>query len=156
MPPSVLGTVSDLGQFIDNLPCDIFIVDDYFHWKNNRRAKEQGKPIFPSSRSGHIVVAFDDNACMHLPGPHSPLPAAAPSTTVAASASGAAGGIASNLTNAAAAAASTPSSPSAASSSAHFVRVRPLLALIHPDYFERHMDQVLMQHMQQQQQQQHK
>jgi hypothetical protein len=43
IPPIISGTVVELGEFIDSLPCDCFILDDYQYWTARRRAKEHGK-----------------------------------------------------------------------------------------------------------------
>jgi hypothetical protein len=82
------------------------------------------RPIFPSPRPGHLVIALDDNDCMQLPERK----------------------MKPNESAATASASIENEMDMADGNTAHFVHVRPILALIHEDYFEQHIDLLIQKH----------
>jgi hypothetical protein len=68
---AVEGTALDVGDYLDALETDAYIIDDYAYWNAHGRVASAGKPIFPVSYSRRspdgrsFQMGFDDNDCMY-------------------------------------------------------------------------------------------
>jgi len=69
------ATALQVGDFLEALPTDAYIIDDYAYWNAHGRTAAAGKPIFPVSGTkrstcGRILqLGLDDNDCMYEAGP---------------------------------------------------------------------------------------